>query len=219
MRGTYVQYTWEVLLIITILLGSTLALLQNTFKRRLAYSSISQLSYILLGLCALTEAGFVGSILHVLSHAFIKVGLFLVAGVLIFKYQIHNVDEMDGIGKKAPITMWCYTLLSLALVGVPPTGAFISKWFLATGSIDSNMVFFNYFGAVVLLISAILTAVYLLQVSIKAFFPKEKKEYKKDKESLLMVIPLILLVVGVFAVGIASGYIADYVISIIGGLF
>lgn len=216
-KGTFVQYTWEVLLLITILLGSTLALLQNTFKRRLAYSSISQLSYVLLGICALNEDGFVGSLLHVMSHAFVKVGLFLVAGVIIYQYEIHKVDEMDGIGKKAPITMWCFTLFSLALIGVPPMGAFVSKWYLAQGSLSNGLVFFNYFGAVVLLISAILTACYLLPISIHAFFPKEKVEYKKDKEPILMVVSLIALVVGVFAIGIFSGYIVDMIIASIGG--
>ncbi len=216
-KGTFVQYTWEALLLITILLGSTLALLQNTFKRRLAYSSISQLSYVLLGICALNEDGFVGSLLHVMSHAFIKVGLFLVAGVLIYQYNIHQVDEMDGIGKKAPITMWCFTLLSLALIGVPPMGAFVSKWFLAQGSLTNGLAFFNYFGAVVLLISAILTACYLLPISIHAFFPEDKKTYKRDKEPILMVVSLIVLVVGIFAIGIFSGYIVDLIVKNIGG--
>lgn len=217
-KGSFVQYTWEVILLISILLGSTLALLQNTFKRRLAYSSISQLSYILLGLCALNEDGFSGALLHVMSHAFVKVGLFLVAGVLIYQYEIHKVDEMDGIGKKAPITMWCYTLFSLALIGIPPTGCFFSKWFLAEGSLNNGLVFFNYFGAIVLLISAILTACYLLPLSIKAFFPKNTEELKIEKEPVLMVISLICLVVGVFAIGIFSGYIVEFVSSMIGGV-
>ena len=212
-QGTFVQYVWEVLLLITILLGSTLALLQKTFKRRLAYSSISQLSYVLLGICSLTEVGLYGSILHVLSHAMIKVGLFLVAGFLIHQYDIHHVDEMEGLGKKAPITMWCYTLFSIALIGVPPTGAFFSKWYLALGSLNSGLTVFDYLGAVVLLISAILTAVYLLSISIKAFFPKEVKEEERKKEPLLMVIPLIVLVVGVFLVGIFSTQIIEGLVS------
>ncbi len=215
--GSFVQYTWEVLLLITILLGSSLALFQKNIKRRLAYSSISQLSYILLGISSLTEEGFCGSILHVLSHAFIKVGLFLIAGFLIYQYDIHNVDEMEGMGKKAPISMWCFTLFSLALVGVPPFGSFFSKWYIALGSINSGLNFFNYFGAVVLLISAILTACYLLSISIKAFFPKNKEGLKREKEPLLMVIPLIILVSSVFLVGIFSSYLVDLLISVIGG--
>ena len=109
--------------------------------------------------------------------------------------------------------MWCYTLFSIALIGVPPTGAFFSKWYLALGSLGSGLTFFDYFGAVVLLISAILTAVYLLSISIKAFFPKEKKEITKVKEPVLMVIPLIILVVGVFVVGIFSTQIIEMLIS------
>ena len=216
--GTFVQYVWEILLLITVLLGSTLALLQNTFKRRLAYSSISQLSYVLLGICSLQEVGFTGSLLHILSHAMIKVGLFLVAGYLIYQYDIHHVNEMEGIGKKSPIAMWCFTLFSLALVGVPPTGAFYSKWYLALGSLQSGLPVLDYLAPIVLLISAILTAVYLLSITIKAFFPKFKFEIKKDKEPVLMVLPLVILVIGVFAVGIFSGYISDIVSLIWRGL-
>lgn len=215
--GSFVQYTWEILLLITILLGSSLAIFQKNIKRRFAYSSISQLSYVLLGICSLTEEGFYGSILHVLSHAMIKVGLFLVAGLLIYQYQIHDVDEVEGMGKKAPITMWCFTLFSLALVGVPPFGSFFSKWYLALGSLNSGLSFFNYFGAIVLLISAILTAVYLLSISIKAFFPKNRKELKRDNEPLLMVIPLIILVGAVFLIGVFSNYIVELLINLVGG--
>ena len=218
MAGTFVQYIWECLLLITILLGSTLALVQNTFKRRLAYSSISQLSYILLGICSLQENGFNGSILHIISHAMIKVGLFLVAGYLIYQYDIHHVSELDGLGKKSPIAMWCFTLFSLALIGVPPTGAFFSKWYIALGSLESGLSLLSYLAPIVLLISAILTAAYLLSISIKAFFPNKNEEYKKIKEPLLMYIPLIILFIGVFSVGVFSEYILDLVDMIWRGL-
>lgn len=218
MRGSFVQYVWESLLLVTILLGSSLAVFQQSFKRRLAYSSISQLSYVLLGVCALNEDGFVGSLLHIGSHAFIKVGLFLIAGILISRYSIHRVDEMEGIGKRAPATMACFTLLSLALIGIPPSGAFFSKWFLALGSIENGMPFFNYFGAVVLLISAILTACYLLPISISAFFPKTKGEFHREKEPLGYLIPVVILTLGVFALGFASGSVSDFIRESVLGL-
>lgn len=220
MRGSFVQYVWESVLLITILLGSSLALFQDSLKRRLAYSSISQLSYVLLGVCALNEDGFVGALLHVGAHAFIKVGLFLIAGILICRYSIHQVSEMEGIGKRAPVTMACFTLLSLALVGIPPSGAFFSKWFLALGSIGNGMLFFNYFGAVILLISAILTACYLLSISISAYFPRSKRAFQREKEPLGLLIPVVILVIGVFVIGFCSGNISDYIRdSVLGFVF
>ena len=160
----------------------------------------------------LIETALQGSFLHIASHAFIKVGLFLIAGILLYKFNMHNVDEMEGLGKKIPITMWCFTLFSLGLVGVPPTGAFASKWYLATGALNSGLGALGYICCAVLLISAILTAVYLFEITIKAYLPKDHSiKYQKEKESLLMIIPLIVLVSGMFVVGIFSGYLVDIV--------
>lgn len=214
-RNTWVQYTWVILILITILLGSFMAAIQKNFKKRLAFSSVSQISYVLLGLSMLNSDAFAGSFLHVASHAAIKVCLFLVAGALIHELHIHDVDELEGVGKKMPITMWCYTIASLGLIGVPPTGGFVSKWYLATGSINSGLVALNIIAPICLIISAILTAYYLLNPTISAFFPKNKEvTYEKMKEPLLMVIPLIILATLVVCIGIFAAPIAE----LIGGI-
>jgi len=210
--GTWVHYTWLILIMITILLGSYMAAVQKNLKKRLAFSSVSQISYVLLGIAMLNEEAFAGGILQVASHACIKVGLFLVAGVMIHNLHIHDVEEMEGVGKKMPITMWCYTICSLGLIGVPPTSGFSAKWNLAIGSINSGLKVINIIAPIVLIISAILTAYYLLSCTIKAFFPSNKEVvYEKVHEPKMMIVPLIVLTTLVVLVGIFAWNIASFI--------
>ncbi|MGN1295191.1 MAG: complex I subunit 5 family protein [Bacilli bacterium] len=204
-KGTWVHYTWIILILITILLGSFMACVQKNLKKRLAFSSVSQISYALLGVSLLNTTALQGAYMQVASHAVIKVGLFLVAGVLIHVLNIHNVDELDGVGKKMPITMWCYTICALGLIGVPPTSGFVSKWYLASGALSSGLKVIDIVAPIVLIISAILTAYYLLDCTIRAFFPSNKdNSYKRIKEPLLFVVPLLIfatlsILIGLFA--------------------
>ena len=194
-RGTWVQYAWMILSLVTVFLGSMLAYREKIIKKRFAYSTVSQISYILLGLSLLTEMGFVGSILHVVFHAFIKTALFLVAGAIIFKTGKTKCTELKGIGKEMPVTIWCFTIISLGLIGIPFTSGFISKWYLAVGALNSQIHIIAYLAPVVLLVSACLTAGYLLPISIKGFFVGDNFDYsrlKKNEPHLLMVIPIML---------------------------
>lgn len=198
LRGTWVQYTWLVLTLITVLMGSMMAYLEKGFKKRLAYSTVSQISYILFGLALMDPVGFTGAVLHSVYHAFIKCALFLTAGAVIYKTGKKNVDDYRGIGKEMPVTIWCFTFVSLALIGIPPASGFISKWYLATGALESGIRGFAYAGPVVLLISALLTAGYLLPVTVRGFLPGADYDYttlEKKEPSLLMTIPLVILAV------------------------
>ena len=212
--GTWVQIAWIILALTTVLTGSMLAYKEKVLKKRLAYSTVSQVSYILLGIFTMTSVGLVGSLLHVLAHMGIKVTLFLTAGAVLYKTHKREVNELEGIGKVMPIVITCYSLASLGLVGVPPLGGFYSKWFLASGALTSEIGALGYVACAVLLVSAILTAAYLLPIMIKGFFVGDKV-IEKNEPNKLMTIPMILLVVGVFLVGIFSGYIVDYILSII----
>ena len=213
--NTWVQYAWLGLAIFTVLMGSLLAYFEKTFKKRLAYSSVSQLSYILVGLAILTSASFTGALIHVAAHMLIKVCLFLFAGEMIYKFNAHRVDEFDGIGKIMPISTWAYTFASLGLVGIPLTGGFVSKWYLATSSVASNVPVFNYLVPIVLLISAILTAGYLFPITIKGFFTSGKT-YEKNEAKPLMYVPMMILSILVLVIGIYSQPLLDLINLIIG---
>ncbi|MCD7736068.1 MAG: proton-conducting membrane transporter [Lachnospiraceae bacterium] len=174
-RGTWVQTAWMVLALLTVFMGSMLAVREPVFKKRLAYSTVSQVSYILFGLAVLSQTAMEGALLHVVSHAFAKCTLFLTAGIFLYRAGFARVEQLDGIGKKMPKTLWCYTLAALTLVGIPPTSGFISKWYLAQGSLEAELGGFSWVGPAILLLSALLTAAYLLTIMTNGFFPKKKE--------------------------------------------
>ncbi len=208
LRGSWVQYTWMTLALITVFMGSMMAYKEQVLKKRLAYSTVSQVSYILFGLSVLNQDGMVGALSHFVFHSVVKDCLFLVAGVIIYKTGKKTVKELTGIGKEMPITMWCFTLVSITLVGIPPTSGFISKWYLAEGSLQTGIGGYAWFGPVVLLLSAMLTAGYLLPISIQSFFPGEGYHYqelRKKEPNLLMLIPMLLFTAAAVVFGMFPG--------------
>ncbi|MDO4308719.1 MAG: proton-conducting transporter membrane subunit [Eubacteriales bacterium] len=225
-RGTWVQTTWMVLALITVFMGSMLAYREPVFKKRLAYSTVSQISYILFGLSLLTPTGMTGALLHTVFHAIIKSTLFLTAGVFIFECGKTRVEELHGIGKRMPKTLWCYTFASLALVGIPPASGFVSKWYLAQGALGADVGVFGWLGPAVLLISALLTAGYLLPVTMKGFFPGKEAgdaEVHSGTEavkepSAKMLVPLAVLAALSVILGILPNPLINYISQLVSGL-
>lgn len=203
-RGTWVQTAWMTLTLLTVFMGSMLAYRENVFKKRLAYSTVSQASYILFGLSLLTTTGMSGALLHFVFHAFIKCALFLTAGIFIFRTGKTKVDLYSGIGKQMKVTLWCYTFASLALIGIPPMSGFVSKWYLAQGALQSDTGIFRMLGPVVLLLSALLTAGYLLPITVKGFLPgndaivEEKKERIDIMTAALLILTVIMIILGIW---------------------
>lgn len=219
LRGSWVQTVWMCLTLLTVFMGSMLAYREPVLKKRLAYSTVSQLSYILFGLSIMETDALRGGLLHVLSHGFIKAALFLCVGAIIFKTGKTRVEELRGIGKEMPLLMWCYTIVSLGLIGIPPTGGFISKWYLAQGALSSGIAVFSWLGPVILLISALLTAGYLLPVTIRGFFPGADYNYEalvKKEPSPLMTVPVLILALLSVLLGLLPGEILDYLLQIAG---
>ena len=213
--GTWVQITWLVLATLTVFMGSFMAYIEKVFKKRLAYSSVSQLSYILVGLALLNNVSFTGSLIHIVAHMLIKVCLFLFAGEVIYKFNYHKVDELKGIGKIMPISTWCYTIASCGLIGIPLTAGFVSKWYLASGAVSSSLSVFSWLIPVVLLISAILTAGYLIPITLNGFFVGEEK-YEKNEAKPLMYIPMLILAILIIVIGIFNQPLLDIISNIIG---
>lgn len=222
-RGTWVQTAWMALTLITVFMGSMMAYREPVFKKRLAYSTVSQISYILFGLSLLTPAGMTGALLHTVFHAIIKSTLFLTAGVFIFECGKTRVSELTGIGKRMPKTLWCYTFASLALIGIPPASGFVSKWYLAQGALGAEVGVFRWLGPAVLLISALLTAGYLLPITMKGFFPgKESGEGAVisviREPSAKMLVPLAVLAALTILLGIVPNPLIHYISQLVSGL-
>ena len=215
MRGTWVQTAWLTLALLTVFMGSMLAYREKIMKKRLAYSTVSQISYILFGLALLQPTAMIGSLLHFVFHACIKSCLFLSAGAIIYKTGKTNVDELTGIGKQMPITIWCYTFASMALIGIPPASGFISKWYLANGALASGIETFVWLGPVVLLISALLTAGYLLPITIHGFLPGAGTTWEKQEPAWTMLVPLFVLAAASLLLGLFPNTLAAFLQNIV----
>lgn len=202
LRGTWVQNAWIGLALFTVFMGSMMAYFQKNFKKRLAFSTVSQVSYVLTGLFFMTELSVSGALLQVLFHAAVKTALFLSAGTVIFYTHKTTVDALDGMGKILPLTMVGYTIASISLIGIPPTGGFFSKWFLATGALAADLGGnLGVIACAVLLISALLTAGYLLPISVSSFFKPSMEQIGHIKESPELWVP----VMGLALMSLLSG--------------
>lgn len=196
LRGTWVQTTLIVLALITVAMGSYMGCTEDLLKKRLAYSSISNISYVLVGLFLLTEGGLVGALLQLVFHAAAKVGVFLCAGAVIHLTGNTRVSQFRALGRRLPVTFVAFTLLSLSLIGIPPFGGFWSKWYLGTAALEAVPGALGYLVPAVLIVSALLTAGYLFQPVISAFFPGE--DYPAElmqpvHEPPAMTVPLLVL--------------------------
>ena len=174
---------------VTILAGSVLALGQDNLKARLAFSTISQLSYIVLGAALLTPNGILGGIAHITNHAVSKITLFFCAGSIYVSAHKTDVGQMSGLARKMPWTMAAFAVASLSLVGIPPSSGFVSKWYLALGSVERG----HQWVLGVLLFSSLLNAAYLGPVVYKAYFEPPAPGHDDDhiREIPLMVVPLV----------------------------
>ena len=173
---------------VTILVASVLALGQDNLKARLAYSTISQLSYIILGGALLTASGVLGGMLHISNHAVSKITLFLCAGSIYVSTQKTEISQLSGLARQMPWTMAAFAVASLSIVGIPLSSGFVSKWYLVTGSIETG----NWLIMGVLLAGSLLSAAYLGPIIYKAYFEKGPEINDKIREVPWMVVPLVI---------------------------
>ena len=205
-----------VLVSITILAASVIALKQDVLKRRLAYSTISQLSYIILGAGLLTTLGLSGGLLHLLNHALLKITLFFCAGAIIMVTGKEKISELAGVGKQMPLTMLAFTVCSVGMIGLPPTNGLISKLFLMAGSMEVG----HPAVIVVLITSALLNAAYFVPIIVIAFFKKGSFQRARGAEApLSMLLPIILLALTCLVVGIKLDLTVPFIESIASYLF
>ena len=217
LRGTWVQTALICMALLTIFTGSMMAYVEPHFKKRIAWSSVSQVSYVVFAMMLLNPDGIRGAVLQIAAHAMAKSCLFLSAGVVIYfalqGANYHYADQLRGIGKELPITMTCFALASVSLIGLPISGGFAAKWYMAAGALGLGSL--GMFGIVILMVSALLTAGYLLPIVTDAFFPGDDYDYSSVVPfkllPLKMIIPLILLGAGAVFTGLFAGQILDFV--------
>lgn len=222
LRGTWAQYVVMAITMFTIIYGCSMAVKERHLKRRLAYSTISNLSYILFGVTIMTPLGLVGALAHLTAHAIMKICSFFCAGAVIYKTGRNYIYELDGLGRKMPKVFGIFTVSAFALMGVPGLAGFISKYYLASAAVESGNVL-AYFGVGAILISAILTAIYMLAIVVRAFFPQEGFDDHaisgvKDP-NWMMILPLIMFCIGMLVYGVYSKPLIDLFTKIAYGMF
>ncbi|NCC81632.1 MAG: monovalent cation/H+ antiporter subunit D family protein [Clostridia bacterium] len=190
----------------TIIVASIIALRQDNLKRRLAFSTIGQLSYIVLGVALANEQAFLGGLFHIAAHAFMKITLFFCAGAIFVNTGFKYISEMHGIGRKMPITMAMFGIASLGISGMPFTVGFISKWNLVMGSIAGGKIFY----VIVFVASAMLSATYLFTIFVMAFYEKNDNftEYGEVREDML--IPIIFTGIMSIILGINPNFLVKF---------
>lgn len=190
----------------TIIWGSLRALYQDDLKRRLAYSTVSQVSYITLGVAIAGPVATMGGIVHLVHQGLMKITLFFCAGNLAETLGIHKISEMNGCGRRMPFTMAAFTLAALGMIGLPPTAGFISKWYLGLGAMEAG----QHWVLAVLATSSLLNAAYFLPIIYRAWFlpargawPEERK-FPRAETSLALLAPPLVTAIFTIAVGVLA---------------
>jgi len=191
---------------VTIVYGSTVALFQDELKKRLAFSTVSQVSYIVLGVAILGPAAAMGGLVHLVHQGLMKITLFFGAGNYAETLGVHRVSEMNGVGRRMPLTTAAFTIAALGMIGVPPLAGYVSKWYLKTGAITAG----DDWVALVLAVSSLLNAAYFLPILYRAWFlsppaawPHEHAVGKWETHWMLLVAPLVTAGLVVWA-GVAA---------------
>ena len=222
LRGTWAQDVVMAIVMFTIVYGCSRAIKETHIKRRLAYSTISNLSYILFGVTVMTPTGMIGALTHLIFHAVIKIAAFFCAGAIMHQTGRQYVHELDGMGCKMPCVFGVFTVSALALMGVPGLAGFISKWNLASAAVESGNGL-AYGGIVCLLVSALLTAIYMFTIVIRAFFPGRNFEISslegiKDP-NWKMLVPLFIFTAFIIFFGLYSGPVTRFLTDVAGGVY
>lgn len=213
LKGTWAQDVVMAIVMFTIVYGCSRAVKETHIKRRLAYSTISNLSYILFGAVIMTPLGLAAALTHLAFHAVMKICSFFCAGAVMHQTDRHYVHELDGLGYKMPCVFGIFTISAFALMGVPGLAGFISKWNLAQAAVESENPL-AWGGIACLLISALLTAIYMLTIVVRAFFPGKDFDYTtvegaKDP-NWQMLVPLFVFTLFIIYFGMYSQPIIDF---------
>ena len=197
------QVQWSLVLavlsIVTMTLGNITALLQKDVKRLLAYSSIAQVGYMLVGLAVGTQLGLTGTFLQILNHALMKGTAFLCIGAIIYRTGTRQLDEIAGVGRKMPLTLIIFAISLFALTGMPPLNGFVSELTLFTSAVQANMAWLG----IAIILNSILSAAYYLQVIRFLVRPGMSEKLEKVKEApLIMLVPIAIMAILIILLGV-----------------
>lgn len=226
LRGSWAQWTVMAAALATIVFGSTMAVREVHWKRRLAYSTISNLSYILFSAALMTPFGLAASLCHLTAHAFMKICSFFCAGAVMHQTGKTYIYELDGLGRRMPVTFSCLLTASLSLMGIPLFAGFISKWNICRAA----FLYADHYtagpgswlpcvGVAVILYSALMTGIYMLSVLIRAWAPVRGEEEESFARAAsdpgwMMLVPLVIFAAVILLIGLYSGPLMEFLTAI-----
>lgn len=216
-KGTWAQYIVIGIACFTIIYGSCKALKEQHLKRRFAYSTISNLSYIILAMGFMTKFGLIASLVHLVIHSITKICLFFCCGEIIENSEANYVYQLDGFMKKMPITMICFLLAACSITGIPLFAGFVSKFYIIKEGLMLNNAI-GYIGVACLVISALLTGMYSLSIPFKAMVNKPNElgiecHEKAHEKNLEMLVPIVIFSLSCVVFGLCSGWFIDLLMS------
>lgn len=220
LRETWAQYTVLLFVAATIVYCSSRAVKEQHLKRRFAYSTSSNLSYVLFGVLLMTPMGLVGGFTHMIFHGVMKITLFFAVGAIMHQTGSTYIYEISGYGKKMPVVFACLSIAGIALVGIPPLTGFISKWNIATAAVDA----FRHgnrlapFLICVLIFSAFLTCIYIFTILFKAYLPTQESDKTVCDPNWLMKLPMVLFAVCIILLGFYSAPLMAFFEQVANGL-
>ncbi|MGI9435118.1 MAG: proton-conducting transporter membrane subunit, partial [Geminicoccaceae bacterium] len=190
--------------------AALVAVFQDNVKRMLAYSSLSQIGYMILGIGLGNTAGLAGGIVHIFNHAMAKAALFMAIGCVITRIGAIAIADLAGLGRQMPITMGAFVVGALSLIGVPTTVGFVTKWYLIEGAFQAG----NWLAVIVILLSGILAIIYTWRVIETAYFqpPPDGRETVREAPAAMLV-PLVLLAGACLIFGISATWTMDVVLA------
>jgi len=195
-----------------IIVGSIMAIAQNDFRRMLAYSSVAQIGYVALGIGLGNPLGLVGGLLHIMNHAFMKGCLFQIAGAIRYRTGTWEISRFAGLGRRMPLTMACFTVAALSMIGIPPACGFFSKWYLVLGCIDAQ----NWVFLAVIIISSLLNAVYFFRIIEKVYTMPPSSGAAVENATdppMTMRVPILALAAGIIILGLINVLIVNNILG------
>ena len=222
LRGTWAQTVVMCLAMFTIVFGCSMAVKETHMKRRLAFSTVANLSYIIFGVTIMTSESLAAGLSHMVFHAIMKISAFFCVGAIMHQTRKNFVHETDGFGRKMPWVYAAFTVSAIGMMGVPGTAGFVSKWNLASAALNSGNKI-AYFGVAALLISALLTTIYMMTMIIRGFFPG--RDFDMNTVSAVkdptwkMILPLMVFTVAIIVFGVWAGPLMRFLSNVATGLF
>ena len=207
LEGTWAQAVVLCFSAFTIFYGASRAVKETHWKRRLAWSTVANLSYIIFGTALMTPEGLSAALLHMAFHAEIKILAFFCCGAVLHRSGVEDVRDLNGLGRRMPVTFVCFTASAVALTGIPPFSGFVSKWSLLTAAANAGTPL-AYMGAAILLIAALLTAIYMFTTVTRAWFPVRGEVMERPgvhEANWYMTVPMLILTLAILLTGLFAG--------------